>query len=741
MLDPRAPRAGAGFRVHDLVVDLVRQRVTRGDQEIHLPKLSFDLLAALVRAAPELVSVDALMSAVWPKLVVGPETVAQRVKLVRAALGDDSKQPRYIAGVRGRGYRVVAPVTPLAAVPPLPRLTQAAPPELPASQPPAAATAKRPRLAWRRPIAAALAVLAVAAAGFAWLSGPADRPEAGGPRIAVLPFENLSPDAKDAFFADGMHHEVIAALARRAPSAGVIARSTMMTYRDRPRARASEIAADLGVTHVVETTVSRDGDNVRLNVSLIDARSDTSLWSQAYAQTLADAVSLPSEVSGDIAAQLTLGSRAAADGSGTRVPAAYDAYLTGLVARGAAAGPFATVAVLDSIESSFAKAIELDPAFADAYAERAALRLAKVAINADTSDAQIERARQDLAAAERLAPAAPKTLAARAWYLMWVDWDAPGAQAQFAAAEAAGLADPQWILDVPSLLVRLGQHGEVLRVLEQAWAIDPRNVNAAVTYARHLSAYNRPADALRALRFSLEQSPGNPSPQGFINQIRWVYGGNFDLVAESAEVIALSPPWTDGSEAIVPIALAFEVLRWTGNVETFARMLDGVRSSELRGSFPTVGAEPVARYRGWTSLLLERDAAAAEQGRFVREFLASTAETPRNRFFRGLLESEAYLFEGQPERALEAARALERLPEPIYSYDTRLPKMLAAIYAWGGAPDEAVDLLERLSEELPRVGPGEIVHDPLYTMPLAENARFRELVARLEAEMRTTVLD
>ncbi|MGH8309031.1 MAG: winged helix-turn-helix domain-containing protein, partial [Steroidobacteraceae bacterium] len=102
------------YRAGDLIIDTGRQLVTRGDQEIPLPRLSFDLLLALLRAAPNLVPLDGLMQQVWPNLVVSPETVSQRVKLLRDALEDDPRDPRYIAGLRGRGYRMLVPVARLA---------------------------------------------------------------------------------------------------------------------------------------------------------------------------------------------------------------------------------------------------------------------------------------------------------------------------------------------------------------------------------------------------------------------------------------------------------------------------------------------------------------------------------------------------------------------------------------------------------------------------------------------------
>ena len=104
----------AGFQVDDLIIDLGQQRVSRAGVDIPLPPLSFELLVTLARAAPNLVTFDQLTERVWTGLVITPETISQRVKLVRAALGDDPHAPRYIGGVRGRGYRMVAAVSPMA---------------------------------------------------------------------------------------------------------------------------------------------------------------------------------------------------------------------------------------------------------------------------------------------------------------------------------------------------------------------------------------------------------------------------------------------------------------------------------------------------------------------------------------------------------------------------------------------------------------------------------------------------
>ncbi len=103
--------ASEAFIVGDLHVDVGQQRVTRAGIAIPLPNLSFQLLLALIRVAPNILSNDLLMARVWPGMIVSPETVAKRVNLLREALGDNAQEPRYIAGVRSRGYRLIATVS------------------------------------------------------------------------------------------------------------------------------------------------------------------------------------------------------------------------------------------------------------------------------------------------------------------------------------------------------------------------------------------------------------------------------------------------------------------------------------------------------------------------------------------------------------------------------------------------------------------------------------------------------
>ncbi len=228
--DPASGTDQAGFQVDDLTIDLGRQRVTRAGTEIALPPLSFELLLALARAAPNVVTFDELTERVWPGLVISPETISQRVKLVRTALGDDPHAPRYIGGVRGRGYRMVAAVRPLTerrraieSVTPewLRKATEgAATPSPPPPAPPDEGTGATPGLmGWVGAAALVLLLLALPwGATHLWRRAPAateatvvvQPPHT----IAVLPLVDVTPGDGNSYLGDGLAQELSARLAR-----------------------------------------------------------------------------------------------------------------------------------------------------------------------------------------------------------------------------------------------------------------------------------------------------------------------------------------------------------------------------------------------------------------------------------------------------------------------------------------------------------------------------------------------
>jgi adenylate cyclase len=282
------------YRIGDLLVDSGTRQVTREGREVVLPGLSFDLLLALARHAPRILSADELMEQVWPGRVVNVETVAKRVELVREALGDDSEEPRYIALVRGRGYRLIAPVQPAV---PAPAEVAPAP-----EQPQPAPRRQRRVVRW-----AGLAIASVAIASviyFRVLSGGADpdraplAANAAAPSLAVLPFLNLSDDASNLYLSDGIAEELRGRLAK-VPRLRVASRTSSFSFRNR-ETPLREIARALNVDHILEGSVRKAGNRVRVSAQLIDVASDSQLWSRTYERELQDIFAIQDEISRSI---------------------------------------------------------------------------------------------------------------------------------------------------------------------------------------------------------------------------------------------------------------------------------------------------------------------------------------------------------------------------------------------------------------------------------------------------------
>ena len=256
------------YRLADLTIDVGRAEVRRNDQLIPLPRLSFDLLLALVKAAPDLVTVDQLMAQVWPGVVVNAETVSQRVKLLRVALEDDPKHPRYIAVSRGRGYRILGHVTTPDPTEAIETLTEVAPPKL-------------PRWAFGALAAATLAGLA------ALFFLQRDQPQATNAAVtlsdrsvAVLPFDSPGQSPQDAALAFGVAETLLHRLSA-SKELTVIARQSSFSFAPRG-ADVREIGRKLNARFLVEGSLQSTPDRLRITAQLIDATTGAHVWSLQF---------------------------------------------------------------------------------------------------------------------------------------------------------------------------------------------------------------------------------------------------------------------------------------------------------------------------------------------------------------------------------------------------------------------------------------------------------------------------
>jgi TolB-like protein/DNA-binding winged helix-turn-helix (wHTH) protein len=315
------------FMVGDLYVDFGQQRVTRAGKDVTLPNLSFRLLQALVRAAPDVLSNESLMTQVWPGLVVSPETVNKRVNLLRDALGDDPREPRYIALVRSRGYRLIAPVSPAddaalrsTLLTPLPEVSThsvGVPARAEPMEPPHTELLKSRQLRrWTALSVAAIGLLAAAAIGVRWTGrhhpdvasrvplAPAETIGVQSRTVAVLPFESISADPADAYLAQGLPEMILNRLSR-INGLSVIARNSSFAL-DTKTIDSREIGRRLNSGYLINGSVQHEAGRLRVAVQLVDSAAGTLIWSAHFDRGLHDIFSIEDEIADQLAGALSV---------------------------------------------------------------------------------------------------------------------------------------------------------------------------------------------------------------------------------------------------------------------------------------------------------------------------------------------------------------------------------------------------------------------------------------------------
>jgi TolB-like protein/Tfp pilus assembly protein PilF len=324
--------------------------------------------------------------------------------------------------------------------------------------------------------------------------------------IAVLPFENLSEEKQNEYFADGVQDEILTNLSRIA-DLKVISRSSVMQYKSGVARNLREIAQQLGVVDVVEGSVQRVGNKIRVSAQLIDARTDAHLWAQTYDRDLTDVFAIQSEIAKAIAeqlqAKLSPNEKAAIEKPPTTDLAAFDLYTRAkslLLTINFSAQPLPNVH--QAIEF-LNQAVARDPAFFEAYCQLVYAHGYAYSVVGDHTPARLASAEAALQAAARLRPEAGETHLARATYLYYCLRDYNGALAELEAARRSLPNDPRIFELSGRILRRRGQQEEGLRDLERSVELDPRNVftlqQLAISY-QHLRRYPEAAAVLdRAL--------------------------------------------------------------------------------------------------------------------------------------------------------------------------------------------------------------------------------------------------
>ena len=335
---------------------------------VELTPRAFSALLYLVERAGQLVEKGALLAAVWPNVVVEEGNLTQTIYVLRRALGERPDEHRFIVTVPGRGYRFVAAVTRHAEPSTEDSETESA------AEPIAATAAGSKRTGWITGIALALGALAIIAVWF-YREREADSVVSmqAIQSIAVLPFVDMSPTGDSAYFSDGLAEELLNLLAQ-IPELRVIARTSSFSFRDQ-NVDIATIAQKLQVGHVLEGSVRRAGDKVRITAQLIDAADSSHVWSETYERDLTDVFAVQSEIATAVAdaLKLRLRTRQSVTVVAPTGTEAYEHFLRGQFFYGRR-GP----GDLDKALSAYQQAIELDPQYARAWAGVAAVSFIQI---------------------------------------------------------------------------------------------------------------------------------------------------------------------------------------------------------------------------------------------------------------------------------------------------------------------------------------------------------------------------
>jgi TolB-like protein/DNA-binding winged helix-turn-helix (wHTH) protein/Flp pilus assembly protein TadD len=493
-----AARSRPKYRFGDFEFDPASGELYKDGSRIRLQAQPFQILNLLLKRPGEVVTRDEVRQALWPgdTFVEFDVGLNSAIKRLRDALGDSAENPRFVETLPRRGYRFIAA---LETPPPAPPVVEEPPRPL---QPPGF------RLRSWRGAAAAVAALAVAGGLIVTSSGPRARgPLASEPirSLAVLPFENLTGDPEQDYFVDGMTDAVITDLAQ-VRALRVISRTSVAQYKRTSKAL-PRIAEELDVDAVVEGTVSRSGDRVRITAQLIQAAPDRHLWAQTYERERRDVLALQREVAAAIAQAIEVklqpdekrrmtGAQAPVD------PEAYEAYLKGRFYWNMRSPETSRKAV-----GYFQQAIERDPGYAPAYSGLSdtyrAFDVQGLAPPRESMPKAEAAARKALALDDTLAEAH----ASLAGVLYRYDWDWEGAEKEFRRSLELepGYAEGHRAYAVYLMTVR--RHEEALAEAQRARELSPLSLVINTELGLALVRLGRYDEAIERLQKTLEIDP------------------------------------------------------------------------------------------------------------------------------------------------------------------------------------------------------------------------------------------
>jgi len=501
------------FRIGDWKVNPALDEISRDGRKVKLEPRMMRLLCCLAARPGAVVSLAELLDQVWPGVVVSQSSVYQAIAQLRRELGDTEAEPRYIATVPRKGYRLVAEVRDEPGPAAAETVAESAAPEPPARS--------------RRPLLAALGVLgAVVVAAVAYFLPVREQAAAAAPAIAVLPFDDLSADASNAVFCEGLTDEVLNSLAR-VQKFRVIGRTSSARFADGSR-DAREIGDELGVSHVLEGSVRRTGNRLRVSAQLISTRDGFQVWANSYDRPAQDAIGLQSQIARAVvdalAVRLSPESAERLEKGPTAQLNAYDLYLLGRHQQ-----LQRTPEALERAIAHHRAAIEADPGFALAYAGLADAEMARYYYAGVPLEEAAKRVQAAVDEALRLDPELAEAYAA--WgVLLTEQWHTDEAISALTRAIAINSNYGEAYLRLGAAYEYDGQPRAALETYDQVLALDPLHTVLHVRRCLTLQNLGRYAEAERACARGFELQPDIPNAL-------WAHGLNALAQGELATAV------------------------------------------------------------------------------------------------------------------------------------------------------------------------------------------------------------
>lgn len=461
---------GRLFEFGDFRLDPIERLLFRANEHVPLPPKTAQILTLLVERHGHIVDKETLLKQIWPDTFVEEGSLTQNISILRKTLTEGRDGKEVIETIPKRGYRFVGSVREIATE----VEARASPHESPPT-PPAVTATLRSFLLWTAPLGVAALALAVY---FAWHYYHPPRSALTSPRVmlAVLPFQNLSGDPGQEFFSDGLTEEMITQLGQTYPRyLGVIARTSAMQYKH-PQKDAAEIGRDLRVDYILEGSVRRAGDRVRITTQLIQVHDQTQVWAHSYQRDLPDILSVQTAVARDVAGQI--GIRLVPGDHGNPLstkpvkPEAYEAYLRGRQYFNSAASE----QDLENAIHEFERAIAADSRTALAYAGLAN-SYAAMADYYEPPREVLPKAKIAAQKALELDPDLSEAHAALGWVALVYDWNWSMANQELQRAIELNPGNALAHDLYANYLAAAGRHSEAFVESQRALELDPFSVN------------------------------------------------------------------------------------------------------------------------------------------------------------------------------------------------------------------------------------------------------------------------